>query len=99
MEALIGIPFLPDWPASHCDIHFETCFRNRGPAIVPTRQYCFNSPRFRIMEAGSILDLGTGGSALFSVQLNFVVHFRTFNHSLVPHTPLHSMRFVLHVSV
>src|SRR6266478_1778961 len=66
MESLARIPFLRDWPDSHRDLRFATCFRNRSSTFVLARQRYFKRPRPGGMEMRAILDLGAGGTALFT---------------------------------
>ncbi len=51
------------------------------------------------MKAGSILDLGAGGTALFAVQLTCMAHSRTSNNFHVARACLQSKRLVLRVLV
>ena len=93
MESLARIPFLRDWPDSHRDLRFATCFRNRSSTFVLARQRYFKRPRPGGMEMRAILDLGAGGTALFTFQLTCMAHSRTSNNSLVAPARLQSKRF------
>src|SRR6266436_2016428 len=97
MEALDGIPFLPDWPPSYRDLLFAACFRNRSLAIVLARQFCYHIRRFGSVEASAAFDLGASGTALFGVHPTRIIYHRSSNSSFIVCARLHSKRLVLSV--